>query len=90
MDFSFLRVSSIKYAKIKGSQRILQSCQGYNPHLDIIDCFTHRICGFPTMGNKPPIDLVRQFLHKYDIKDGQPSIIFTEQGGELAQTVDFC
>ena len=41
------------------------------------------------MGKKPPINLVRIFLYKYGIKDGQPGIIHTDQGGELARSIDF-
>ena len=90
MNFSFLRASSIKYENIKGRQSMLQSCQGYTACITIIDLFTRLIFGFPTIGEKPPIDIVRRFLHKYDIKDGQPGIICTDQGGELAQSADFC
>ena len=36
--------------------------------------------GFPTIGKKPHIRLVRRFLYKYGIK----------QGGELARSTDFC
>ena len=89
MDFSFLRASSIKYAKIKGRQRIVQSRQGFSACLTIIDRFTRRIFGFPTFGKKPTIDLVRCFLHKYGTKDGQPGIVHTDQGGELARYAVF-
>ena len=90
MDFSFLRASSGDYRvtpPISADDRIVQSFDGFNACLLIIDKRSRRSWVFLRKSKEPPTELVDIFLKKYGLHDG--GIIRCDQGGELARCEGF-
>ncbi len=63
MDFGFIRASSIDYSRLNvTSDRVVESYDGYNSYLLIVDDKSAMSWVFPTKSKSPPIELVRLFL----------------------------
>ena len=88
MDFSFMRASTAEYSRRnKTEDRVVQSFDGYNSHLIIVDEVSRYVWVFLTKSKEPPIDIVRTFLAVHGNPDG--GLIRTDQGGELARSAAF-
>ena len=57
IDFGFVRISYT--VKANDNSPLLSSKYGYNAYFLIIDEFTRYTWIFPTVGKKPPIEIVR-------------------------------
>jgi hypothetical protein len=63
MDFGFIRASSVDYSQPNiTSDRIIESYDGYNSYLLIVDDKSAMSSVFPTKSKSPPIELVHLFL----------------------------
>lgn len=88
MDFAFLRASSKHFNKpnIK-DDRIVQSFDGFNSHLVIVDEASSMTWVFLLTSKEPPTELVVDFLKMHGLSDG--GVVRTDQGGELARSDKF-
>jgi hypothetical protein len=82
MDFGFPRGSLFQGTNIHTSNTYT-SIDGYRAYLIIILYPQRRVWVFLVKNKKPPIEIVRQFLRRYDIQENTLRVIRTDQGGEL-------
>ena len=88
MDFGFLRASNFDYSRPdKSKDRIIQSFDGYNSYLLIVDEHTRFIWIFLCKTKEPPLDLVNLHLDIFGSRLG--GSIRCDQGGELARSHEF-
>ena len=88
MDFGFIRASADDYSRPnKEKDRVVQSFDGYNSYLIIVDEVSRYLWVFLTKSKEPPIGEVTTFLAQFGNADG--GIIRTDQGGELARSEEF-
>ena len=88
MDFSFIRESSETYKQKKDAPRIVRSRKGYSAALTILDRKTRRLFGFPTDGKDLPLDIIKRFFERFDLKYGT-RVVRVDIGGELARSDKF-
>ena len=91
MDFGFIKaLDSESKEKIKG---LIESYDGYNSYLLIIDKKTRYIWIFLSSSKSPPINTVDKFLIKHGIPRDKHSglnlVVRTDQGGELSGSKQF-
>mmetsp|Transcript_14552 Transcript_14552/g.20797 ORF Transcript_14552/g.20797 Transcript_14552/m.20797 type:complete len:1557 (+) Transcript_14552:1335-6005(+) len=82
MDFGFPRGSTFKGTDVD-TGHTYTSIDGYRAYLIIILYPQRRIWIFLVKNKRPPIEILRKFLRRYDIKDNSMRVIRTDQGGEL-------
>jgi hypothetical protein len=88
MDFGFLRASNFDYSQPdKSKDRVIESFDGYNSYLLIVDEFTRHIWVFLCKSKEPPLDMVNLHLDIFGSRLG--GSIRCDQGGELARSRDF-
>ena len=88
MDFGFLRASNFDYSRPdKSKDRIIESFDGYNSYLLVVDEHTKYIWIFLCKSKEPPMDLVNLHLDIFGSTLG--GSIRCDQGGELARSHDF-
>eukprot|EP00956_Cyclotella_meneghiniana_P004202 scaffold5163_cov49-Cyclotella_meneghiniana.AAC.3 len=84
-DFGFIRASNNDFSRpTKTKDRIVESYDGYNSYLLIVDEISKYCWIFLTKSKEPPIELTKLFLRQYGHKDGGK--IRCDQGGELARS----
>ena len=87
-DFGFVRASAIDYTKpSKEKDRIVQSYDGFNSYLLVVDEISKHLWVFLTKSKDPPTDLMLMFLSKFGLPQG--GILRTDNGGELAGSEHF-
>ena len=87
MDYAFFRASTSNYSKPDTkTDRVIQSIDGFNGHLLIVDSFTKKTWVFLCTSKEPPLAEIRAFLKFYG---GGSGIIQFDQGGELARSTTF-
>jgi hypothetical protein len=78
-----MRSSHLDYSHPdKQTDRFIQLCDGCSSYLLIVDEASCFIWVFLTNSKDPPLNIIDQFLWKFEHKDG--ASIQTDQGGELA------
>ena len=82
MDFGFPRGSLFKGTDVNTGSTYT-SIDGYRAYLIIILYPQRRVWVFLVKNKKPPIEILRQFLRRYDIQGNTLRVIRTDQGGEL-------
>ena len=88
MDFGFMRASNESYTKRnKAKDRVVQSFDGYNCYLLIVDEVSRHTWAFLFRSKDPPVDTVIDFLKFYGNATG--GVIRCDQGGELARSTAF-
>eukprot|EP00804_Cyclotella_cryptica_P017245 CCRYP_016804-RA/>CCRYP_016804-RA protein AED:0.21 eAED:0.21 QI:0/0/0/1/1/1/3/0/813 len=88
MDFGFLRSSTFDYSQPDRTRdRVVESFDGYNSYLLIVDEFTKYIWVFLCISKDPPIDLINMHLDQFGSAAG--GSIRCDQGRELAGCDDF-
>eukprot|EP00978_Attheya_sp_CCMP212_P033185 scaffold132841_cov57-Attheya_sp.AAC.1 len=75
MDFTFFNVISIRK---------------FNSALTIVDTTSSYPWGFPTRSKRPPISTFRWFISVLRSMGKNPIYIRVDEGGELANSTDFC
>ena len=84
-DFGFIRASNNDFSRpTETKDRIVESYDGYNSYLLIVDEISKYCWIFLTKSKEPPIELTKLFLRQYGNKDGGK--IRCDQGGELARS----
>ena len=87
MDYAFFRASTSNYSKPDTkTDRVIQSIDGFNGHLLIVDSYTKKAWVFLCTSKEPPLAEIRAFLKFYG---GGSGIIRCDQGGELAHSTAF-
>lgn len=88
MDFGFIRASNDDYSRpnIK-KDRVVESFDGYNSYLLIVDEVSKYSWIFLTMTKEPPIELSKHFMKEFGNEDG--GSIRCDQGGELARSTEW-
>lgn len=87
-DFGFIRSSNDDYSRpTKSKDRIVESYDGYNSYLLIVDEISKYCWIFLTKSKEPPIELTKLFLRQYGHKNGGK--IRCDQGGELARSEEW-
>jgi hypothetical protein len=85
MDFGFIRSSSVDYSQPNvTSDRVIESYDGYNSYLLIVDDKSAMSWVFLTKSKSPPIKLVCLFLGTFGQDRSLGGFIWCDQGGELA------
>jgi hypothetical protein len=88
MDFGFLRASNIDYSRPDHSKdQVIESFDGYNSYLLIVDEHTKFIWVFLFTSKEPPLEMVHLHLDIFGSSFG--GSIRCDQGGELARSHDF-
>lgn len=82
MDFGFV--------KGKIDNRLVRSHDGYSSYILIIDHKTRYTWVFLTKSKQPPTNMIKTFLKIYGLKHDGVKIVRTDQGGELANSTQFC
>ena len=88
LDFGFMRASSDAFTQQAGATRIVESHDGYNSYLLIVDAKTRYTWIFLTASKAPPIDHVSSFLKAFGLPSGYRAVR-VDQGGELWRSADF-
>jgi transposase InsO family protein len=88
MDFGFMRASSDAFTQQAGATRIVESHDGYNSYLLIVDAKTRCTWIFLTASKAPPVDHVSCFLNAFGLASGYRAV-HVDQGGELWRSADF-
>ena len=87
-DFGFMRASTFDYSKPSpDADRVIQSYDGYNSYLIIVDEVSRFIWVFLCKNKEPPIDIMGAFLTRFGHSNG--GLLRTDLGGELARSTDF-
>jgi hypothetical protein len=85
MDFGFIRASSVDYSQPHvPSDCIVESYDGYNSYLLIVDDNSTMSWVFLTKSKSLPIELVRLFLGTFGQDHSFGGFIWCDQVGELA------
>ena len=88
MDFGFLRASNFDYSRPGQSEdQVIQSFDGFNSYLLIVDEYTKFIWVFLCSSKEPLLDMVHLHLEIFGRKQG--GSLRCNQGGELARSHDF-
>lgn len=88
MNFGFLRASNFDYTRPdKSKDRVIQSLDGYNSYLLIVDEYTQHIWVFLCKSKEPPLDLVNLHMDIFGSRLG--GSIRCDQGGKLARSHNF-
>jgi len=88
MDFGFMRASAEDYTRPdKEKDRIVESFDGFNCYLIIVDEASRFVWVFLSASKEPPLETIDLFLTLNGHKDG--GYIRTDQGGELAKCKAF-
>ena len=83
-----MRASADDYSRPdKSKDRVVQSFDGFNSYLLIVDEVSRYLWVFLTKSKEPPIGEVTTFLAQFGNSEG--GIIRTDQGGELARSEKF-
>ena len=86
--FGFMRASTFDYAQPTPEQdRIVQSYDGFNSYLIIVDEVSRFVWVFLCRNKEPPTDIMGAFLKRFGHKDG--GLLRTNLGGELAWSTTF-
>ena len=87
MDFGFMRASTFDYLKPNATQdRIVESYDGFNSYLAIVDELSKFIWIFLCKSKEPSTDMVCAFLTRFGRPNKEGGMIRTDQGGELARS----
>ena len=87
-DFGFLRASTDDYARPSDDEdRIVQSFDGFNSYLLLVDDVSSHVWVFLCKSKEPPTDTVSQFLAVFGLEGG--GVLRCDQGGELARSHSF-
>jgi hypothetical protein len=87
-DFGFIRASNDDYTRPnKAKDRVVESYDGYNSYLLVVDELSKYSWIFLTKSKDPPIELTKLFLKEYAHVDGGK--IRCDQGGELARSAEW-
>lgn len=71
MDFGFLRASTSDYSRPdKKRDRIIQSYDGYNSYLIVVDEASRYVWVFLCKSKDPPLNIIHKFLRKFGCADG--------------------
>ena len=88
VDFGFFRASNDDFTKpTTAKDRIVQSFDGYNSYVLVVDEKTKYAWIFLTSSKKPPIETMKIFLKQFGNEDG--CVLRVDQGGELARSDKF-
>ena len=68
----------------------ITSIRGFNSYLLIIDARTRKVWIFCTSSKRPPIDIMRYFLHQLKMSNKSTQFIRCDEGGEVTRSDDFC
>ena len=66
------------------------SIRGFTCVLIIVDARTRKVWTFCTTSKRPPINIMRFFLHQMQLDDKKPQFIRCDEGGEVIRSEDFC
>ncbi len=87
MDFGFICASSDDYQRPNTrSDRIVDSYDGYNSYLLIVDDKLYMTWVFLTKSKSPPLEIIRLFLQTFGRDKNVGGFIRCNQGGELARS----
>jgi hypothetical protein len=88
MDFGFIRASNDDFSRpnIK-KDRVVESFDGYNSYLLVVDEVSKYSWIFMTTSKEPPIELTKMFMKEFANEDG--GFIRCDQGGELARSSEW-
>jgi hypothetical protein len=85
MDFGFIRASAADLSQPKSSDdRVVESFDGFNSYLLIVDEVSKYSWIFLTKSKEPPVELTQLFMKEFANADGGK--IRVDQGGELARS----
>jgi hypothetical protein len=88
MDFGFMHASADAFTQQADAKCIVESHDGYNSYLLIVDAKTQYTWIFLTASKAPPIDHVSSFLTMFGLSSGYRAVC-VNQGGELWRSADF-
>jgi hypothetical protein len=88
MDFGYIRASNNDFSRpnIK-KDRVVESFDGYNSYLLVVDEVSKQSWIFLTKSKEPPVELTKIFMKEYANKNG--GLIRCDQGGELARSMEW-
>ncbi len=87
MDFGFIRASSDDYQRPNTrSDRIVDSHDGYNSYLLIVDNKSSMTWVFLTKSKSPPLEIICLFLRTFGRDKNVGGFIRCDQGKELARS----
>ncbi|KAL7528101.1 hypothetical protein ACHAXR_002269, partial [Thalassiosira sp. AJA248-18] len=88
MDFGFIRASTSNYSRPNPKEdRVVESFDGYNCYLLVVDEHSRHVWVFLFQSKDPPVDDASAFLKVFGLSEG--GIIRCDQGGELAACAEF-
>lgn len=88
MDFAFMRASTSDFSRPNPAEdRVVQSFDGFNSHLLIVDEESRQAWIFLLVSKEPPVEEASAFLKIYGVTTG--GMIRCDQGGELARSHEF-
>ncbi|KAL7538057.1 LOW QUALITY PROTEIN: hypothetical protein ACHAXR_008252 [Thalassiosira sp. AJA248-18] len=88
MDFGFIRASTSDFSRPNPKEdRIVESFDGYNCYLLVVDEKSRHLWVFMFQSKEPPVDDASDFLSLFGLPEG--GIIRCDQGGELAACKEF-
>jgi hypothetical protein len=88
MDFGFIRASNEDFSRpnVK-TDRVIESFDGYNSYLLIVDEVSKYLWIFLTASKEPPVEITMHFMREFGNEDG--GSIRCDQGGELARSSEW-
>ena len=87
-DFGFLRASTMDFSRRNEEEdRIVQSYDGFNSYLLVVDEHSRHLWVFLSKSKEPPIEEMSDFLSIRGLPSG--GVIRCDQGGELAKSTKF-
>ncbi len=78
------------YVKGEVDNQLVCLHDGYSSYILIIDYETCYTWLFLMKNKKPPTNMIMTFLKIYGLKNYGDKIVHTDQGGELANSMQFC
>ena len=88
VDFGFMRASNTDFSRPNTKEdRVIQSYDGYNSYLAIIDEHSRHAWVYLSVSKEPPIEEMSAHLDVFGLAKG--GLLRCDQGGELARSEEF-
>lgn len=88
IDYGFIRASTSDFSRPKEDEdRVVQSYDGFNSYLAVIDEHSRMAWVYLMTSKEPPIEEMSAHLEVFGLKNG--GLLRCDQGGELARSEEF-